>query len=142
MAYHASLAYEPARSEVPEELENQRADELELIEADTEVPPQAVVRRGGTFESFKHRDFTLFWSGSLISNMGSWMQNYALAIVVYSLRRSELDSGMVNFVAGIPILLLSLPGRRARRPRREAPPSHLVPVGHARARRSRSAGST
>ena len=67
------------------------------------------MRRGGTFESFRFRDFSLFWAGALVSNTGSWMQNYALAIVVYGLRKSELDSGLVNFVSGIPVLFLSLP---------------------------------
>ncbi|HSK46732.1 MAG TPA: MFS transporter [Coriobacteriia bacterium] len=92
-----------------EENERRAADEVEIIEADTEVPRASVVRRSGTFESFQHRDYSLFWSGSLVSNMGSWMQNYALAIVVYSLRQSELDSGIVQFVAGVPVLFLALP---------------------------------
>lgn len=92
-----------------EETESQRLERLETIEADTEVPRPSVVRRSNTFESFAFRDYTLFWSGALVSNMGSWMQNYALAIVVYSLRRSEFDSGMVQFVSGVPVLLLSLP---------------------------------
>jgi len=84
-------------------------DEVSVVEADVESPPRAIVRRGSTFESFRFRDYSLFWWGALVSNMGSWMQNYALAIVVYSLRRSELDSGMVNFVSGIPVLFLALP---------------------------------
>jgi len=84
-------------------------ESVETLEANEEAPPQPVVRSGGTFESFRFRDFTLFWFGALISNTGSWMQNYALAIVVYSLRSSELDLGIVNFVSGIPVLLLALP---------------------------------
>jgi MFS family permease len=88
---------------------DERLETLEIIEADTEVPPRAVVRRGSTFESFRYRDYSLFWSGALVSNLGSWMQNYALAVVVYSLRSSELDSGLVQFVAGVPVLFLALP---------------------------------
>ncbi len=87
------------------------ADEtVETLEANEEAPPQPVVQSGGTFESFRSRDFSLFWAGAFISNTGSWMQNYALAIVVYSLRSSELDLGLVNFVSGIPVLFLALPG--------------------------------
>jgi len=71
--------------------------------------PQAVVRQGGTFESFRYRDFTWFWLGSVVSNTGSWMQNTALALVVFSFRGSSLDLGIVNFVSGIPILFLALP---------------------------------
>jgi MFS family permease len=89
----------------------EQLDSLETREADVEVAPTSeVVSRGGTFESFRYRDFSLFWAGAFVSNTGSWMQNYALAIVVYSLRRSELDSGLVNFVSGIPVLFLALPG--------------------------------
>ena len=84
-------------------------DEIATEEADVEAPPQSVVRRGGTFESFQSRDFTLFWFGSLVSNTGTWMQNTALALVVFSFRQSAMDLGIVNFVSGIPILFLALP---------------------------------
>lgn len=96
-------------ADTPQPGPNDRAlDSLEVREADVEVPPRAVVRGAGTFESFRHRDYTLFWAGALVSNTGSWMQNYALAIVVYSFRRSEFDLGLVNFLSGIPVLFLSL----------------------------------
>lgn len=85
-------------------------DSLEVREADVEVPTPEVTRKGGTFESFRHRDYTLFWAGALVSNTGTWMQNYALAIVVYSFRHSEFDLGLVNFVSGIPVLVLALFG--------------------------------
>ena len=84
-------------------------ERLEQLEADVAEPTGDVVRRGGTFESFRFRGFSLFWAGAFVSNTGSWMQNYALAIVVYGLRHSEFDSGMVNFVSGIPVLFLALP---------------------------------
>jgi MFS family permease len=64
---------------------------------------------GGTFASFRHRDFSWFWLGSLVSNTGSWMQNTALALVVFSFRQSSLDLGVVSFVAGLPVLFLALP---------------------------------
>lgn len=80
------------------------------IEADAEMPPREVVRHGGTFESFRHRDFTWFWFGSLVSNTGTWMQNYALGIVVYAFRGSEFDLGLINFISGIPIFFLAMAG--------------------------------
>jgi MFS family permease len=79
------------------------------LEADVEAPPQAVGRQRGTFESFQHRDFTLFWLGALVSNIGTWMQMYALGIVVFSFRNSSFDLGLVNFLGGIPVLFLALP---------------------------------
>lgn len=87
-----------------------RLETLEVREADVAEPTSQVVRRGRTFESFHYRDYTLFWSGALVSNTGTWMQTYALSIVVYSFRRSELDLGLVNFVSGIPVLFLALVG--------------------------------
>jgi MFS family permease len=79
------------------------------MEADVEAPTQAMGRQGGTFESFQHRDFTLFWAGAFVSNIGSWMQAYAFGIVVFSFRKSSFDLGLVNFLAGVPVLFLALP---------------------------------
>jgi len=44
-----------------------------------------------------------------VSNIGSWMQMYAFGIVVYSFRQSSFDLGLVNFLAGVPVLFLALP---------------------------------
>jgi hypothetical protein len=37
------------------------------------------------------------------------MQNYALGIVVYSLRSSSFDLGAINFIVGIPVLFPRFP---------------------------------
>ena len=84
------------------------------VEADTELPPAVLVRRGwvaNTFRSFEHRDFTLFWSGALVSNVGSWMQNAALVIVVYSFapQQASLYAGIVTFISGAPVFFLAIP---------------------------------
>lgn len=78
-------------------------------EANVEGPPQEIVRRGGTFRAFGFRDYTLFWSGALVSNAGTWMQTAVLALVVYSLRHSEADSGIVNGVSQMPVFFLAIP---------------------------------
>ena len=98
-------------SEDPEDIADQ--DRL-TVEADTEVPPAALIRRGwaaSTFQSFRYRDFTLFWSGALVSNVGTWMQNAALAIVVWSFQpaQASLNTGIVQGVAGLPVLFLAIP---------------------------------
>jgi MFS family permease len=87
-----------------------RLREVETEVADVEAPPPPVVRHGGTFESFRHRDFVWFWFGALVSNVGSWMQNYALGIVVFAFRKSEFDLGLINFISGIPVLFLAIAG--------------------------------
>ncbi len=79
------------------------------LEADVEAPPQALGRVRGVFESLRYRNFALYWSGALASNIGSWMQVYALGLVVYDLRKSSFDLGLVSFLSGLPVLLLALP---------------------------------
>ena len=98
-------------AENPEDVGGQ--DRL-TVEADTVVPPGALVRRGwvaSTFESFAFRDFTLFWSGALVSNVGTWMQNAALAILVYRIQpaQASLNTGIVQGLAGLPVLFLAIP---------------------------------
>ena len=91
---------------------------VETLEADEEAPPQPIVRRGGTFESFRYRDFTWFWSGALVCNIGTWMQNYALGIVVYSLRSSDVRPRHRQLRRGHPGAVPRASRRRARRPGR------------------------
>ena len=79
-------------------------------ESDTSSPTEEVVRHGGTFESFRHRGYALFWSGALVSNVGTWMQTAVIASIAWSFRRSEFDLGLVTFVSQIPALFLALPG--------------------------------
>jgi MFS family permease len=79
------------------------------LEVDVEGPSREVVRRGGTFAAFHHRDYSLFWSGALVSNVGSWMQVFALSVVVYALRHSESDLGIINGLSNLPVLFLAIP---------------------------------
>ncbi len=90
--------------------EDQFPDSQHTYEADVEAPPRDIVVHGGTFESFRHRDFGLFWSGALVSNVGTWMQNVALAVVVYNLAKGwgALALGVLNFLTGIPVLVFGL----------------------------------
>ena len=47
--------------------------------------------------SLKHRNFQLFFSGQLISLIGTWMDNIAEAWLVYRLTGSSLLLGTVAF---------------------------------------------
>jgi MFS family permease len=91
--------------------ELERCEELETREADVEAPLASITRLGRTFESFRYRDFSLFWSGALVSNVGTWMQNTAIGLLVaYGLNQGAFALGMVNFLSGIPVIFLALPG--------------------------------
>lgn len=78
------------------------------LEADAVVAPQGALRKLRTFESFRFRDYRLFFSGALLSNVGSWMQTTALGWLVFDLTGKSGSLGMVNFLAGAPIFFLTV----------------------------------
>ena len=57
--------------------------------------------------SLKHRNFRLFYSGQLISLIGTWMQSIAQSWLVYDMTKSSLLLGTVAFAGQIPVFLLS-----------------------------------
>jgi MFS family permease len=57
--------------------------------------------------SLRHRNFQLFFSGQLISLIGTWMQNIAQAWLVYRLTGSSVLLGVVGFAGQIPIFLFA-----------------------------------
>ena len=62
-------------------------------------------------QPLEHREFRLLWTGTFISNAGSWMQRIATAWLVYSLTQSPAWLGVEAFASGIPtVLLLPLGG--------------------------------
>ena len=57
--------------------------------------------------AFRHRDFRLFWSGQLVSLVGTWMQSVAQAWLVLELTGSPLRLGLVGAAQFTPMLVLS-----------------------------------
>ncbi len=57
--------------------------------------------------TLKSRNFRLFFGGQGISLIGTWMQQVAMAWLVYQLTGSALMLGAVNFASRIPIFLAS-----------------------------------
>src|ERR1700691_5786450 len=57
--------------------------------------------------SLKYRNFQLFFSGQLISLIGTWMDSIAEAWLVYRLTGSSLLLGTVAFAGQIPVFLLA-----------------------------------
>jgi MFS family permease len=58
--------------------------------------------------ALEHRDFRIFWTGQLISLIGTWMQNLAQGWLVLTLTDSPLLLGIVSAVQFTPMLLFSL----------------------------------
>jgi MFS family permease len=56
------------------------------------------------------RRFRAFWVGSLLSNIGTWMQNVAEPWLVLSLSGSSILLGLDAFALDAPVLLLTLAG--------------------------------
>jgi MFS family permease len=58
--------------------------------------------------AFRHRDFRLFWSGQLVSLVGTWMQTVGQAWIVLELTGSPFKLGVISALQFGPMLLLSL----------------------------------
>ncbi len=59
------------------------------------------------FRSLRHRNFRLFWSGQLVSLIGTWMQNVGQAWLVLELTHSSFKLGVVSALQFAPMLFLS-----------------------------------
>jgi MFS family permease len=70
----------------------------------------AILRAGArTFLSVrKHRNYRLFFTGQVISNIGTWMQRVAQAWLVLSLTHSPLAVGILALCQFMPFTLFSL----------------------------------
>lgn len=77
-------------------------------EADVSSPPRRLLRNIRTFESFRHRDYSYFFAGAFLSNVGTWMQNVALGWLVWDLTKESSQVGVMNFLNGVPVWLLVL----------------------------------
>lgn len=62
---------------------------------------------GFVLRALKHRNFRLFFSGQLISLIGTWMQQVAISWLVYRLTDSPFLLGVVVFSGQIPTFLLA-----------------------------------
>jgi MFS family permease len=57
----------------------------------------------------RNRDFTLLWSGQVVSTIGTQVSAIAFPLLVLALTHSPRDAGIVGFARGLPYLLLFLP---------------------------------
>ncbi len=57
--------------------------------------------------ALRHRNYRLFFSGQIISLIGTWMQAIAQSWLVYRLTGSSLLLGLVGFAGQIPVFLFA-----------------------------------
>jgi predicted MFS family arabinose efflux permease len=62
------------------------------------------------FASLRHRNFRLFFTGQLISLIGTWMQRIAQSWLVLQITNSPFLLGLIGALQWLPVLLLSLVG--------------------------------
>src|SRR5512142_2514802 len=60
------------------------------------------------FSVFRNRNFSLMWSGQLVSTMGSALTALAASIYVYRLTNSALSVGLMLMATAAPSLLVGL----------------------------------
>lgn len=63
---------------------------------------------GDAFAALRHRSFRLFYTGQILSLVGTWMQTTAQGWLVLELTNSEFLLGVVTAVGSLPVLLFSL----------------------------------
>lgn len=78
----------------------------------TSGPPAPPEKRGlrDAAKAFHHRNFALFWSGALLSNTGSWVQNVTVPFVVFKLTGSAGWLGVAGFAQLFPAWLMGPAG--------------------------------
>src|SRR4026208_1641270 len=62
------------------------------------------------FSPFRHRDFSVFWTGSFFSSIGTQFTSVAMAWQIYELTNSPLQIGLLGLARAIPQMGLTLFG--------------------------------
>jgi MFS family permease len=63
-------------------------------------------RGSATFRSMRHWNARVFFAGLLVSNIGTWLQLTAMALLVYRLTGRATDLGITVALQFLPVLLL------------------------------------
>ena len=59
---------------------------------------------------FRHRDFSVFWTGSFLSSIGTQFTSVAMAWQIYELTNSALQIGLLGLARAVPQIGLLLVG--------------------------------
>jgi MFS family permease len=66
--------------------------------------------RPGTFRALRHRNYRLYFSGQIVSLIGSWMQTTVLTWLAYELTEEARWSAIILAAHVLPTLILGVPG--------------------------------
>ena len=70
----------------------------------------ATLFKAGMFASLRHRNYRYFWIGTLVSNIGDWMDNVAFSWLMWELTGSGAFLGLLALFRAAPILVFTLFG--------------------------------
>ena len=73
---------------------------------------ESVSKFSHTFRALKHKNYSLFFIGQIISLSGTWMQSIAQSWLVYRLTGSVVLLGLVGFASQIPVFFTRSDWRR------------------------------
>src|SRR6478736_926270 len=66
-------------------------------------------REGSSLSPFGHRAFTVLWIATVVSNIGTWMQNAAAGWLMTSLDGDPFVVSLVQVATALPMFLFALP---------------------------------
>ena len=69
-----------------------------------------ISRRPALLSPLRHRDFRLFWTGLLLSSVGSQFTVVAMAWQIYELTDSPLQIGLIGLARAVPQIAILLFG--------------------------------
>ena len=76
--------------------------------AERQTTAQPPNRLAALFPALRHRNFRIFFTGQLVSLVGTWMSNTAQAWLVLLLTNSPFYVGLVGALGSLPVLLVAL----------------------------------
>ncbi len=103
----------PPVADLPEVLAVAVAGDAEIEEAADLPAPAGEAHKPGLRDAttaFRYRNFALFWSGALLSNTGTWVQNVTVPYVVFKLTGSAGWLGVAAFAQLFPAWLMGPTG--------------------------------
>ncbi|NBD11906.1 MFS transporter [Corallococcus silvisoli] len=69
--------------------------------------PSSLLSRSPSLRALSHRDFAFLWMGTLVSNIGTWMESVALGVYVTEVTGQAGWTGGVAALAHVPSLILA-----------------------------------
>src|SRR3954447_7895130 len=74
-----------------------------------QAAPDKAKKTGSSWSPFGHKVFTVLWVATVISNVGTWMQNAAAGWLMTGLNPDPLIVALVQVATMLPMFLLGLP---------------------------------